>query len=210
MIRINLLPRTHRKVRVGQRQLLIFLILIVVELAAMVFLYMNRAAEIDKRQLKKAGLTAEVQRLKKDLGDFDELKRQEKRMNAQREVVKKLQRARTGPVWLMRELSDILSAGKGPTINEMHRKKLIRDDPNADYNPNWDTRRLWLTSLKEKKGVVDIFGKAKDHDDVAELLKRLRLSEYFKEVMLKQDSQVMDGNLGLKLVQFSLRCRVTY
>lgn len=210
MIRINLLPRTQRKVRVGQRQLVIFLVLLVVELGAMIFLYIGKSTEVDKKKRVVAGLQEEIQKLKKEVGDFDSLKRQRDGLLAQRDVISKLQKARTGPVWTMLELSNILSIGKGPKVDEASYKELINRNPNADFNSRWDPRRLWLTFIDEKAGVLKITGRAKDHDDVAELLKRLNLSEYFTGVSLQRNQQVQDKGLGLKVVQFSLSCRIKY
>ena len=87
---------------------------------------------------------------------------------------------------------------------------MLRRDPNAGYNPRWNPRRLWIEQFNEKKQKISIRGKAKDHDDVAELLKRLTLSRYFENVQLKRNVQTRDGKLGLKVIRFTLSCVANY
>jgi type IV pilus assembly protein PilN len=210
MIRINLIPRTQRKVRVGQRQLAIFLLLLVVEIGAMVFIYYNKQAEVDRMKNAKTALKGEIATLKKEVGDFDKLKRQRNQLIAQADAIKKLQYARTGPLWMMRELTHVLTASKGPTVNEAAYKEMLLKNPNAGYNSQWNPRRVWLTAIKESNSRLHIQGKAKDHDDVAELLKRLNLSRVFKGVRLQRNSLVKDKKLGLKVIKFSLACKVNH
>lgn len=211
MIRINLHPvRAQKKAQAGKRQLLVFVLILVGELAAMVLLLSWQGGKIEDKKREVSQLSIRVEQLKREVGDFDQLKSQRDRLIAQRNVINQLQKARTGPVWMMRELSDILTEGKGPTVNQTSYEALLRRDPNAGYNPRWNPHRLWITKLAEKGGNIHIVGKAKDYDDVAEFNKRINLSRYFKNDFLERNDQVRDAKLGLKVVRFSLRCRVTY
>jgi type IV pilus assembly protein PilN len=211
MIRINLLPvRQVKKVQAGQRQLLIFLLFIAAEVVLMFFLYEWKSSEVDERKRTASNLDQEIAGLKKQVGDFDQLKMQLDRLIAQRNVINQLQKARTGPVWMMRELSDILTPGKGPTVNQTQYEMLLRANPNAGFNPRWNPNRLWIESFGEKNKQVTIVGKAKDYDDVAEFNKRLALSKFFTDQFLERNDQVMDPKIGLKVVRFTLRCRMSY
>lgn len=210
MIRINLIPRTQRKVRVGQRQLAIFLLLVVVEVGAMVVIYYNKRAEVHRMQNAKAALKAEIAQLKKEVGDFDKLKRQRTQLMAQADAIKKLQHARTGPLWMMRELAHVLTPSKGPTVDEAAYKEMLLRNPNGGYNSTWNPRRVSFTSVKEANSRLVIHGLAKDHDDVAELLKRLNLSRVFGGVRLQRNSLVNDKKLGIQAVKFSLACTVNH
>ncbi len=211
MIRINLLPvRQERKVQAGQRQLLIFVAVFVAELALMFLHYGWKSSEVEDKQRQVGQLQTEVARLKQLVGDFDQLKAQMERLLSQKEIINTLQKGRTGPVWMMRELSNILTEGKGPTFDQVKYEELLRANPNAGFNPNWKPSRLWIESFTEQGGEVKILGKAKDYDDVAEFNKRLALSKHFTDEFLERNDQVLDTKLGLKVVKFSLRCRITY
>lgn len=211
MIRINLLPvRKARKRQAGQRQLLLFCLIIVVELVAMYLVYRLKANQVEARESKVSALRTEIDALKREVGDFDKLKAQRDRLIKQRDAIKALDSARTGPTRMLRELSDILSVGKGPTVDPVAYRRLLQRDPSAGIDEDWNPRKLWIEKLDEKDKQLTIIGKAKDHDDVAELLKRLTFSRYFHDVQLQRDDQLMDKALAVKLVRFSLTCRVVY
>jgi type IV pilus assembly protein PilN len=211
MIRINLHPiRAQKKVQAGKRQLLFFAMIVVGELAVMALLLSWQNGQIDEKRQEGQRLDARIAQLKREVGDFDQLKAQRDRLISQRNIINQLQKARTGPVWMMRELSDILTKGKGPTVDQTQYEMLLRRDPNAGFNPRWNPKRLWITGFSQKGPNVHLTGKAKDYDDVAEFNKRISLSKYFTNDFLERNDQMFDGQIGLKVVRFSLRCRVTY
>ena len=211
MIRINLLPvRQVRRAQASRRQLAIIAAALIVQIGAMFFLYDAKESEVEQMQRRVQVVQAEIDRLKKEVGDFEKLRRQRDRLLKQRKVINELHKGRTGPVWVLRELSEILTPGKGPTVEKRDYEALVRRDPSAGYNVRWNPRRLWINGITEQRGKVSLVGKAKDHDDVAELLKRLNLSRYFQGVQLRRITQVRDNKLKLKVVKFSMACRVNY
>jgi len=211
MIRINLLPVKHvRKVQAGQRQIFIFSLAVVAELLILFFVYQFKDSELNDKKRKSSTLETEVKLLKKEVGDFDRLKRQYDQLLAQQKTINDLQKARKGPVWMMRELSDILTPGKGPSINQTAYEALLRSNPNAGYNPRWNPYRLWLVQIQESGGQLRLMGKAKDYDDVAEFNKRINLSRFFTDDFLERNVLTKDSDLSQKLVKFSLRAKVTY
>lgn len=211
MIRINLHPvRQIKKVQAGKRQLLLLGLIVAVELGIMAIFYSWTSGQVEEKQATAAGLRLRIDKLKKEVGDFDQLKAQRERLIAQRNIINQLQRARTGPVSMMREMSEILSKGKGPTVDQSEYEMLLRRDPNAGYNPRWNPDRLWIEGFSEQGGRVAISGRAKDYDDVAEFNKRVSLSRYFADDFLEKNEQTFDRALGMKVVRFKLRCKVTY
>ena len=211
MIRINLLPvRQVKKFQAGQRQLLIFTAFLIAEAIAIFAIHQWKSGELEVRKREVRNLEAEIEQLKKQVGDFDQLKQQLDRLISQRNVINSLQKGRIGPVWVMRELSDILTAGKGPTVDQKAYMALLRTNPSAGFNPRWNPNRLWIDRYTESGGRIAISGKAKDYDDVAEFSKRLELSKYFAEEFLERNEQMMDAALGTQVVKFSLRARVVY
>ena len=210
MIRINLLPEKQvKKVQAGQRQLMIFAMAVIAEVAVFFFLYQLQAGVVEEKQRKITNLETEIAQLKKEVGDFDQLKQRHVQLLAQQKVIDDLQRGRTGPVKMMRELSNILT-NKGPTVNQAEYERRIREDPNYAWNPRWNPHRLWLDELVEKGGLLRVKGRAKDYDDVAEFNRRIAISERFSDDFLERNDQIQDNVLQQKLVRFSLRCRVKY
>ena len=108
------------------------------------------------------------------------------------------------------ELSRVLSAGRGPTVNPDVLEQMRRENPLAGYNPGWDIRRLWLESFQERSGDCQMSGKGKTNEDVAEFLRRLSLSEVFDDVTLVSTDSGKDAASGLPIVGFSLTCKVRY
>lgn len=209
MIRINLLPvRQVRKAQERRRHVLVAVAVLLVEAIVLFVVHEGEASKLEVRGRMVKDLQSQIEQLKQDVGDFDKLQQQRDRLVAQRKVINSLQAARTGPVMVLRELSEILSEGKGPTVDQAAYETLLRREPNAAFNPRWNPRRLWLQRVDEVGKTLTIVGKAKDHDDVAELLKRLSLSKYFVNVQLKRDDQVKDDKIGLQVVRFSLTCDV--
>ena len=211
MIRINLLPvRQVRKVQIGQRQLLLFVGLLAVEGVAMAVLYNMESDEVEKRRQALTAINTEIEALKKEVGDYDQLERQRNELLKQRKVINELGSKRTGPIWLLREMSAVLSINGQPTYDQDEYNELLRRNPGAGFNPKWNPKRLWIERMVERGGRLELSGKAKDYDDVAELLKRLNVSKYFTNVVLKRNDQVKDNQVGLKVVRFALTCKVTY
>ncbi|MBW2733487.1 MAG: PilN domain-containing protein [Deltaproteobacteria bacterium] len=211
MIRINLLPvRQVRKAQAGQRQLLIFAAAIAALLVVMFILYEIKSTEVEKTRRNVNQLRASIATLKKEVGDFDLLRKQRDQLIAQQKVIESLYAARTGPVRMMRELSDILSPDKGPTVDQTAYEALLRRDPNAGFNPKWNPRRLWINELDEKGKRVRLRGNAKGHDDVAEFVKRLLLSKRFEKVEWSRNVQTRDAATKVKVVRFSLTCKAKY
>ncbi len=211
MIRINLLPVKHvKKVQAGQRQIFIFLLALLAEVIVLFFVHQMKSSDVDERKRRAAILLAEVELLKKDVGDFDRLKAQYDQLLAQQKTINDLQKGREGPVWVMRELSDLLTPGKGPSFDQADYEALLRANPNAGFNPRWNPYRLWLVQVQESGGNIRLMGKAKDYDDVAEFNKRINLSKFFEDDFLERNILIQDKDLGQKVVQFSLRAKVKY
>ena len=108
----------------------------------------------------------------------------------------------------MREMSEILSPGKGPTFDRVTYEETLRRDPNAGFNASCDPRRVWMEAYSEDQKHVRIRGAAKSNEDVAEFLKRLNSSVFFSDVNLDSTSQV--SGRTVKFVNFGLSANVVY
>jgi type IV pilus assembly protein PilN len=212
MIRVNLLPqRKQRKQEVGQRQLIYMGFALLVVAGGMMAFHLQTEAELAQLQSENAAVQADIDRLKAELGDYDKIRAQREELMRQQKTIEELQSRRTGPVFALRELSELLSPTKGPTFDKEDYGEVLRRDPNAGFNAAWDTRRVWLTNFDEKARSVNIEGSAKSNEDVAEFMKRLAASVFFKGVVLEKTNQVTSsGNNPIKYLTFNLNTQVVY
>jgi type IV pilus assembly protein PilN len=211
MIKINLLPVKAAKRRAdGQKQLLIGAVVVTLSIIAIIFFHGATAVRIDKERAENRELEQQIEKLKAEIGNYDTIKAQREELIKQREAIKKLQANRSGPVWMMRELSDVLTNGKGPTINKEAYEEQLKRDVNAGFNPNWDSRRVWLLDYNERAQSVTLKGAAKSDEDVAEFLKRLKQSAFFSDVYWQQTQPQFDSKLNVAYVTFDVTCKVNY
>jgi Tfp pilus assembly protein PilN len=182
--------------------------------AVMVFVLMSAQSERDGLVRANDAARADIDRLKAELGDYDQIKAQRQDLLKQQKTIQALQAGRTGRLYLMREMSEILTANKGPSFDRVSYEERLRRDPNVGFNASWDTRRVWLDDFEETQGKVRIKGSAKSNEDVAEFLKRLQLSIFFSDVAPESTTQVgettVGADLSVKHVTFNVTARVTY
>jgi len=215
MIRINLIAARKVKRRdAGERHLAFMGLSVLGTVAVMVFVYLSSQSRLDAITRDNDGVRADIDRMKAELGDYDKIKEQRQDLLKQQKTILALQAGRTGPLYLMREMSEILTAGKGPSFDRASYEERLRRDPNIGFNTSWDTRRVWLDTFEEAQGKVRIKGSAKTNEDVAEFLKRLQLSIFFSDVTPESTQQVSEstlgGNLSVKHVTFNLTAKVMY
>ncbi len=213
MMRINLIAaKKTRRRDAGERALVIMGGAILAAVAAMVLI--TARAEDELKGLVRANnvVKDDIERLKAELGDYDKIKEQRQDLLKQQKTIDALRTGRTGPVFLMRELSEILTAGKGPTFDRASYEERLRRDPNVGFNSGWDPRRVWLDSFEETQRKIKVRASARTNEDVAEFLKRLQLSVFFADVTPESTTQVggAPGSGGGKRVTFSLSAKVVY
>jgi type IV pilus assembly protein PilN len=211
MIRINLLPvKATKRREQGVRQLIVGVVTVSVALVAIIVFHGMEVSQVNQMRADNQATSRAIAALKAEIGDYDVVKAQRDELIRQRDAIKRLQANRSGPVWLMRELSDILTKGKGPTFNKEAYEEQLRRDPNAGFNPNWEPKRVWLLSYDEKNHSVKMHGAAKSDEDVAEFLKRLKLSAFFSDVYWQQTQPHTDSKFNVSYVTFDVTCRVNY
>lgn len=180
MIRINLLPiQGEIKRAKGRSQFLLFVLMIGIELMVLGLVFFKKSGELAELDGKVTESTRKLEEAKKDIRDADVLKKEKEVLEKQLDVLRQLERQRTGPVKLLDELQAMLS----PPRNEEDR--FAQRDKN--WNTEWDTRRLWLASVKEggkQGGGFELTGSAVSADDVAEFLQRLTTASHFQNVQL--------------------------
>jgi type IV pilus assembly protein PilN len=221
MIRVNLLPNrkvVRRKGEIGdtggggesQAWLAAVLGAVLLEVIVLLFVYKTKQDQLVQVQKHNQEVQANIDAIKREISNHAQIKAELKELRDREEAIQKLQSARTGPTATMLELSRILTAGRGPTVERDKLEQLKRDNPSAVPNVNWDPRRLWMTSYKEDNRVVKLVGLARDGEDVSEFLRRLALSDYFYEVRLMPAKKEIDQVTKLELVRFEMSAKVRY
>jgi type IV pilus assembly protein PilN len=215
VIRINLLPEkraAQRRSAAAEGQAWVFMILGAIILEVIVLMLLQKSKNDDLAKLTKHNqeIQANIDDIKRQISNRDEIKNQLKELRDREDAIQKLESARTGPTSVLLELSHLLTSGRMPTVDRDKLEQLKRDDPQSVPNPNWDARRLWLTSYDEVERSVKLSGLARDGEDVSEFLRRLALSDFFYDVKMLPASKTMEGAAQVELVRFDVSAKVRY
>jgi len=180
MIRINLLPfRAARKRENIRRQVsisgLMFILFIVLLVVWSISLLGTASGLKDDENSK----TAELQSYQKELDDIKNLEKMIKEIKAKLDVIKELEKGKTGPVLLLSTISDAVPKEK-----------------------------LWLTSLTESNGTLRLTGTAMDNETVALFNKNLEAAkDIITSVELK--SSVSKEIQKQKVKDFVFECKTS-
>lgn len=207
MIRINLLAskkRAEKSSDGSQVWLAVVMVVVLAEVAALFVFHSVKAEELSDQVRKNAELTSQIDQAKRNVANHDQVKGELATLRAREEAIQKLQSARTGPTAILMELARILTPGRGPSVDPDRLAQLRRDNPLSVFNPNWDSRRLWITGFVESQRRLKIDGNARDGEDVSELARRLNLSSLFYDVKLLPATRDKD------FVRFSIEAKVRY
>jgi type IV pilus assembly protein PilN len=218
MVRINLLPERRGQgarrlptADAGQSWVLAILGVGLLAVVACFFVQRYKENELSAILAENDVIQGQIDAIGKQIADHPQITARLKELRDREEAIGKLQGARTGPTSTLLELSRVLTlGGKGPTTDRDRVEQLKRDNPTEVFNPNWDPRRLWLTSYEEADRVVKMGGLARDGEDVSEFERRLKLSDFFAEVKLLPGQKVQDQNTHQELFAFQLSARVKY
>jgi len=180
MIRINLLPiKQDRKKEAIRNQLLLGGLAIVVELVIGAVYFMSVDSDVKQQRNVNDSLNTQITQIESSISEHNKILKDIEEFEKRQAAIDALVAARTGPVYVMLEISRILSRNGRPTINNEAYQALIKENPVRGYDEDWDYRRIWIQSFKEKDRNITIMGQGITHEDVAEFLRRLSLSEFF-------------------------------
>lgn len=180
MIRINLLPVREEEPRKKNRQVILIAVgAIVIEVLALGIWYkFFRLDEIQRKDSRIAEYAREISQLQALTKDLNKYKAEDEDLDRRLNIIYTLQRAKMGPARVLDELSKA--------------------------NPG----QLWLTSLKEKDGKMEIKGIAMDNPTIANFMTRLGKTGVIKNVELVVSQQLERKDITLK--EFTLTCQVIY
>ena len=124
-------------------------------------------------------MTQELAGYQKELKEIKDLESKIKQINEKLEVIKELEKGKTGPVLLLSDIADAVPKGK-----------------------------LWLTSLSEKNGQLSLSGMAMDYETVSLFMKNLKNTEQIiDDPVLKNAAQKPLPNFKLTVYDFNLECK---
>ncbi len=179
MIHINLLPVRQIKQRLQIRNE------VAIYGASLLFLFIAIGSAILGQNMSIKDLTIQNQILttKKAsyqpiLNEIEKLKKDKQEQETKLDVIKKLKTGSQVTVHVMDEL--------------------------AKLTP---TNRLWLKSLNQSGGIVNISGIALDNATIAQFMQSINESNYFSGAELSQTSQTMIA--GAKLKSFAMKIGIT-
>jgi type IV pilus assembly protein PilN len=179
MIRVNLLPVKELLAAVRRRrELTIGAIVLGAAALVLVGLFLKQIYELSTLNNELASLRNEIQTLNTKVKQVGDLQNKITDLNAKHKVIADLNRKKAGPVGVMESLSAATPA------------------------------RLWLTEFREIGGKVTVTGFAADNQTVADFLKGLAATAYFRDVELVETTQGAQDASPYK--RFSIRAAVLY
>jgi type IV pilus assembly protein PilN len=216
VVRVNLLPdkrQTARRMASSEpSQLWVIGVLGAFVATIVVCLFVQKVKQDQLRDIlaENSRIEGQIDAIKKQTANHEEILARLKELRDREDAIQKLQSARTGPTSTLLELAHVLTIGRGPTTDRDRLEQLKRDTPAEVYNANWDPRRLWLTSYQETDRTVKLGGLARDGEDVSELERRLKASDFFTDVKLLPGAKVFDAPSHQELFRFELSAKVRY
>jgi type IV pilus assembly protein PilN len=178
MIHINLLPVRELVAGVRRRRELT-VGAIVVGVAALILagLFSYQVYALTTLNKELTTLRTDIQALNVKVKEVGELQTRIKEFNSKHKVIADLNRKKSGPVGVMESLSVATPS------------------------------RLWLTEFKEIGGKLTISGLAADNQTVADFLKSLATTVYFRDVELVETTQGQEAGAFKK---FTIRTALYY
>lgn len=137
----------------------------------------------DKQRRVAVAKNKEADKIKKDI-DEEGLKQRVEQVEQMQLAKKKLNAKRRTPVFVMYEMSSMLTdaaAGGGVDRDEEKYRAGIAADPQSAINEKWDPTGLWIDSVEQNGQTLSIGGQARDAADLSEFTRRLRASARFGE-----------------------------
>lgn len=179
MIRINLLPTAEAQKAAGQRQEMAFGVLIVgAAVVLLVLAHSFQQARIFSANRELAQVNRDIAAIQGPFAEATRMEQQKAELKEKLAVIAELERKTTGPVHV---LSDLSAA---------------------------TPERLWLTEFAENGNGVKISGFGVDEQTVADFLRKLSASPYFRNIDLEETSE--DEKTPGRQKKFVLKGQVNY
>jgi type IV pilus assembly protein PilN len=171
MIKINLLSsqkaKKTRKKIEIQSQLILASVALSVVILICGYVWMVLSERVDHLESEKIRLTTELEVLKTKVKEVENYERDKKVVEEKIKVIEQLRKNQSIPVLLLDEVSRSLP------------------------------ERVWLMSLSEQGGVVDLDGKATTNSEIVDFINNLKKSSIFKDVQILESRQSTEGTISI-------------
>jgi type IV pilus assembly protein PilN len=178
MIKVNLLgierPKRARRTVKGPGVLVGVIGLALVLIGGMGLVWWAMASRVSALEQEKVARNEELAALKVKVKEVEDYEKNKKSYEEKIGIIEQLRKNQIGPVRLLDELS--------------------RGLPD----------RVWLTSLTEQAGKVDLEGRAVTNAEIVEYINNLKTSRYISDIQLIESRQVSEG--GIPVYNFKLKC----
>jgi type IV pilus assembly protein PilN len=181
MIKINLLPfRAARKKENIRRQVSYYLGSVILALAVMTYAFLEKSGELNSLKGEKRRIEAELATFQETIKKIDELEKKVANIRKKLDVIKDLEKKKTGPVHLLDQVAEAVPKDK-----------------------------LWLSSFVEKDGKLTLTGTAMDNETFSVFMTRLAEAELITSVDMNETVARFIPEYKLNVFDFSLEC-ITY
>jgi len=179
MIRINLLPfRAARKKENIRQQLMIYGLSVVLLFSVMGYTLFHLTSTLNGLKEEEKRIQDELKTYEQTIKRIAELEKKIKEIRAKLDVIRELERNKTGPVHLLDEIAQAVPREK-----------------------------LWVSSMKETKGSLTLTGTAMDNETVALFMTNLEKSGYISGVDLQSAKLREIKDYKLNVSDFVLECK---
>jgi len=179
MIRINLLPFRAARVKENiRRQLMIYGLSVVLLFSVMGYTLFYLTSTLNGLKEDEKRVQEELKTYELTIKRIGELEKKIKEIRAKLEVIRELERNKSGPVHLLDEIAMAVPKEK-----------------------------LWLSSVKETRGSLTMTGTAMDNETVALFMTNLEKSEYISGVDLQSAKLRIIPEYKLNVADFVLECK---
>ncbi|MBN4054729.1 PilN domain-containing protein [Nitrospira defluvii] len=122
-------------------------------------------SDIAHLQSQEAGLSTELAALKVQVKEVDDFEENKIRVKAKIQIIEQLRKNQSIPVYLLDEISKRLPA------------------------------RVWLVSLSEQSGTVDLSGRATTNSEIVDFINNLKNASAFQDVQIIESRQNKENNI---------------
>ena len=181
MIKINLFPYRAARIKENiRRQVTIYFLSVIFFILVFSFYTLNFSQEIKSLRYDIETSEKELASFKYANAKIKELKKTIKDVEIKLKTIQKLEKGKTGPVRLLDEVSQSVPK-----------------------------ERLWLSMLRENKGILELKGTAMDNETIAEFMNRLDKTESLSAVKLETAKIHKIIGFDLNFKEFVLKCKTS-
>jgi len=179
MIRVNLLPYRAARIKENiRRQVTIYALLTIFLIVLLSYLSVNLDRELKSKRKDRDDRKKELASYRDTTVKIKALEKTKADIDVKLGKINELKKIKTGPVRLLDDIATSVPKDK-----------------------------LWLTALKENKGMLVLEGTAMDNETVADFMNRLKDTQSVRAVELVRTKQKEIKELNLNLKDFALKCQ---